>query len=464
MTERSFSNNAGFRFMLLMAWTACIMVACKKGTEKPVYPPGSNENINQWLFDSLQRYYYWNESLPGATNLGAKPEDFFSSILNAADRFSYIILPGDPSGWKRSNKSQYGFDYSALLTQDGQAFGVVKMIMFDSPASRAGLKRGDYFVKINGKRITRENAQALQQELLAGNRVTLGMARYENNQFIETEPVDIAAGHTFEQPAYTKLIQAAHSKAGYIYCIDFNPGLAASLYGTFAGFKAAGASDLILDLRYNSGGQVAEAAALCAMIAPSINFNTSFITYKGNKNGGVKTESLGTAATFDGTVNFNTLLQNNLALNRVFILGTGATASAAEIMINNLYPFLKVILIGEKTRGKDEASFPITDLRNPKQVEWEIHPIIYKLFNAQGRGDYSKGLDPNIVINEFSSLPLLPFGEEEDPLLKTALSIIDGNTPVPNGRSRQLSGIRIGDVLTDTHDRKAGESVVITHR
>ena len=460
MLSRSFPRYTA----ILLIGVICTLIACKKDKEKPVYPVGSNENINQWLFDSLQRYYYWNENLPHATGLGREPEDFFTSILDPLDRFSYIILPNVPSSWRRSNKSQYGFDYSTLQTQHGEVFGIVKMTLFDSPASRAGLKRGDYFVKINGKRITSNNAQALQDELLTGNKVELGMANYENGQFIETEPVEVTAGHSFEQPAYSKLIQAHHSKAGYIYCVDFNPGLAASLYGSFASFRNEGVTDLILDLRYNSGGQVAEAAALCAMIAPAINYNTPFITYKGNKYGGVKTESLGTTATFDGTVNFNTLLQNNLGLNRVFILGTAATASAAEIMINNLYPFLKVIFIGEKTRGKDEASFPITDMRNPKQVDWEIHPIIYKLFNTQGKGNYSSGLAPDITVHEFDLLPLLPFGEEEDLLLKTALSIIDGNTPVPDGERPLSSRLNIRSVLTDTHDRKAGESIVITHR
>ena len=441
--------------------------SCKKDNNTPSYPPGSNENINSWMLDSLKRYYYWSDGLPSKPALNRAPLDFFSTIRNANDRFSYILLPNDPSSVSPSNRSQYGFDYTTIKEKStGLVFGVVKLVLNDSPASRSGLKRGDYMSKINGKTITQENAAALQQELLSGTQVTITLAEVNGNELKDISSAELTAGFTFEQPAVSSIVDKGSSKIAYLYIYDFSPGLATSLYNTFMGFKTAGVTELILDLRYNSGGQVAEAAGLCTMIASGVSYTTPFITYKGNKNGGTRSESLGDAATFDHTLNFNTLLQSNLNLKRVFILGTGATASASEVMINNLKPYMQVVLIGEKTRGKDEASFKISDARVPKQVEWEMHPIVYKLFNAAGNGSYSAGIDPDISVTELNDLPLQPFGAPEDPLVKAALNRISGTNTIGIARLKSSNKLNLaaGNILADSRAMLTSASTVITHR
>ncbi|MEZ2337635.1 S41 family peptidase [Mucilaginibacter sp. RCC_168] len=441
--------------------------SCKKDNSTRNYPVGSNENINTWILDSLKRYYYWSDGLPSKPALNRPPLDFFSAIRNSSDRFSYILLPGDPSTISPSNKSQYGFDYTTIKEKNtGLVFGVVKLVLSDSPASRGGLKRGDYISKINGKTITLENAAALQQELLSGSKVIITLAELNGNELKDIDSVELTAGFTFEQPAVSNITGVGGSKIAYLYVYDFSPGLATSLYNTFMSFKNAGVTELILDLRYNSGGQVAEAAGLCAMIASGVNYTTPFIIYKGNKNGGSRSESLGDAASFDHTLNFNTLLQANLNLKRVFILGTGATASASEVMINNLKPYMQVVLIGEKTRGKDEASFKISDARVPKQVEWEMHPIVYKLFNAAGNGSYNAGIDPDISVTELSDLPLQPFGAREDPLVKAALNRISGNNTIRIAglKSSNKCNLAAGNILADSRVMLTSASTVITHR
>ena len=456
------------RYVLICLVSILILQSsCKKDNNTPSYPPGSNENINTWMLDSLKRYYYWSDGLPSKPVLNKPPLDFFSAIRNSSDRFSYILLSNDPSSVSPSNKSQYGFDYSTIKEKNtGLVFGVVKLVLNDSPASRSGLKRGDYISKINGKAITQENATALQQELLSGPQATVTLAQISGNELKDTGSAALTAGFTFEQPAVSNMIDNGGSKIAYLYVYDFSTGLAASLYNTFMGFKNAGVTELILDLRYNSGGQVAEAAGLCTMIASGMNYNTPFITYKGNKNGGTRSESIGAAATFDHTLNFNTLLQTNLNLKRVFILGTGATASASEVMINNLKPYMQVVLIGEKTRGKDEASFKISDARVPKLVEWEMHPIVYKLFNAAGNGGYSAGIDPDISVTELNNLPLQPFCTWEDPLVNAAINRISGNNVIGVLQLKKSgkTGLAAGTILADSRLSITSASTVITHR
>ncbi|WP_316828302.1 S41 family peptidase [Pedobacter miscanthi] len=443
-----------------------ILSSCKKDKKKPDYPAGSNENINTWILDSLKRYYYWNEQLPADPNIGLSPKDFFNSVRNGADRFSYINIPNDAATVIPNNRN-FGFDYVTVSDQNStKIIGIIKLVLKDSPASRAGLKRGDYISKINGKTLTSANAQTLQEEILSSDRFSLGMAELNNNTWTDTRTIELAKGVILDQKEISKVMEINGKKIGYLYFLDFNGGLASSLGAVFSNFKNEGISNLILDLRYNSGGQVSEAAAICAMIAPNISFDKPFITYRGNKNGGTRTESIGTAATFDRTVNFNTLLQQNLGLSSVYILSTAATASASEVMINNLKPFIQVIQIGEKTRGKDEASFRIFDARNPKQVNWEMHPIIYKLFNAQGAGNYSAGIAPDVTENEINTLPLLPFGDEADPLVKVAIARITGKV-AKSGISlnaKRSGGFQSGNILMDSRVQSAQRSMVITHR
>ena len=457
MQRDFFSLNSHFHKFTALILLLLLVQSCKKNSAKPDYPAGTNENINTWILDSLQRYYYWNESLPGKTDLTPDPKTFLNAVRNTADRFSYVILPSDPSTGTASTRSKYGFDYTTFREESGvNIIGVIKQVLKDSPASRAGLKRGDYIYQINGKQLNSANAAVLQEEVISANKVLLGM---------DAGSVEINAGATFEQPSISKILQTGSVKTGYLYINDFNTGLASSLSDTFSNFKNAGVTELILDLRYNSGGQVAEAAGLCAMIGPGLTYGTPFITYKGNKNGGVKSESLGTAATFDRSLNFNTLLQSNLGLSRIFILGTGATASAAEVIINNLKPYMQVVLIGEKTRGKDEASFTIADARIPKQVEWELHPIVYKLFNAAGSGDYSAGITPDITTDELSSLPLLALGDAGDPLIQAAIGRITGKGITASANSKiRINNLKAGKVLTDTRTLDAANSLVFTHR
>lgn len=452
---------------LLLCFSIFVQLSCKKENDKIVYPPGSNEAVNTWIADSLKRYYYWADQLPAHTDISKPPSVYFNALKNAADPFSYIILPGDPATGIASNKGKFGFDYTTITEQrTGLVLGVIKLVLNDSPASRNGLVRGDYISKINGKQLTRDNAKDLQNELLSGNSATLSIAHISGDRLIEDRDVEILSGTTFEQPAISKVLSTGNKKIGYLYINDFNPGLAASLYSVFAGFKSSVVSDLILDLRYNSGGQVAEAAGLAAMIVNSVNYSTPFIIYQGNKNGGRRTESLGNAATYDSTVNFDLALQYNLGLKQIYILGTGATASASEVMINNLKPYMRVTLIGEATRGKDAASFKIFDMRAPKQVEWEMHPIVYKLFNAAGNGNYSKGISPDIPINELETLPLLPLGSEEDPLIATAMTSIKGDHAQISTLVAQTAKMMKGalTVLADSKIFVSSSSVVFTHR
>ncbi len=168
------------------------------------------------------------------------------------------------------------------------------------------------------------------------------------------------------------------------------------------------------------------------MIPTGISGNSQFIIYKGNKNGGEVKRTFSQQIAYDpGALSFAALHANSLGLNKIYVLTSKSTASAAEIVINNLRPYLNVIQVGEATLGKDMAGFSIEDKRQPKKITWQIHPVIYKVFNANGEGGYSNGISPQFSVNEFNSLPILPLGNPDEALLSSVLNKIyskQGNT------------------------------------
>ncbi len=132
---------------------------------------------------------------------------------------------------------------------------------------------------------------------------------------------------------------------------------------------------------------------------------------------------------------------NTLNLDRVYILTTGSTASASELVINGLDPYIEVITIGTTTVGKNEFSLTMVDdpdrsgapfiytpsredQINPKN-SWAIQPLVGRNENSAGFSDYTDGIAPDIELAEdVENLGIL--GDSNEPLLARAIEEITG--------------------------------------
>lgn len=413
-------------FLLLLVFT---LFSCNRIDDedfRPDFAEGTTESVNLWVQDSMKRYYFWAETMPLKPNYSLPTQEFFKSLLSPEDKFSSILNKNDASTYSKNARSLYGFDY-AILQQNGKTFAIVKLVMKNSPAQNAGLQRGKIITRINGTAVTAGNKNQIESLIVNSvSPIKLTVGAWENGNIINENDITIYQSFTFDQPLVSRIFEQNGKKVGYLYIYNFQNGLAQSLVGKFAEFKSAGISDLILDLRYNYGGMLASSTALCAMIPSGISAGSPFIIYKGNKNGGEVTLTFAQQIAYDNSApSFNTLLNQNLELNKVYILTTASTASASETVINNLKPYMQVVQIGEKTMGKDMSGWDITDQRKPPKISWQIHPMIYKLFNANNAGNYSSGLSPTIIKNEFETLPILELGDPDETLLKKALQEIN---------------------------------------
>jgi C-terminal processing protease CtpA/Prc len=118
-------------------------------------------------------------------------------------------------------------------------------------------------------------------------------------------------------------------------------------------------------------------------------------------------------------------------MTKIYILTSKSTASASELVINGLKPFMTVEQIGDVTTGKNVGSVTLYDSptfgkekRNPNH-RYAMQPIVLKIVNAAGFGDYQSGLVPTYTQKE-SVFNLGVLGSSTEPLLSTAISQITG--------------------------------------
>ncbi len=235
-----------------------------------------------------------------------------------------------------------------------------------------------------------------------------------------------------ENPIFmNKVISSGNHKIGYLMYNGFYSNYDNQLNDAFGSLKSQGITDLVLDLRYNSGGSVLTATRLASMITGQYTgqifakqqWNDKINSYLETNNPEVLknnfTDKIGTAPI------------NSLNLSKIYILTTKSTASASELVINGLKPYMEVVQIGDITTGKNVGSVTLYDSptfgkgnRNPNH-RYAMQPIVLKIVNAAGFGDYFDGLKPTYELKEnLANLDIL--GNTTEPLLSTAIGKITG--------------------------------------
>lgn len=412
-----------FLTIIFGSFLAVLIFSCQNDDAPVVYEKGTNEYVNSWILEQMKRYYLWNENLPENNSLSLKPEEYFKKMLQKDDRFSYAVHPSLPETVTQSIRNSYGFDISFVEYQN-QTYGVILHVLPDSPAARSGLKRGLFIKTINGTSLNNQNFENLYAVAASSAKVTLQVMEYTKaDGFSDGKEIEIIRSLTFSNSINNQVIQYNNQKIGYIEISHFDVGLANSLLSVFREFQNQSVTKIIVDLRYNGGGDVSSAAALSSILAPNIKSDDLFITFRGNKNGGVVNKTFKEALVMNETqVSFETLRTVHPPIQEIFILSGSHTASASEIIINNLKPYMKVTVIGEKTVGKDVAGFALEDNRISGERGWILYPVIYKLFNARNEGNYALGITPDIEINELQDMEVFALGDIKETVLNKALN------------------------------------------
>ncbi|MES2881158.1 MAG: S41 family peptidase, partial [Bacteroidota bacterium] len=366
--------------------------ACKKTelsnelvpTPPPVTTPGTSADA---LKDTALAYtrdiYLWYNQIP--TSFNARSFAGIDKIMT--DIRQYSIEPGftgPVDRWSFAVKQQEWDNSSSGIAGD---FGLnvfffaetdlrVRHVEKSSPAGVAGVKRGWRITAINGNsNMATSNANFIVQNIYQSSTASITFQKPDNS----TATIALNAGSYKEHPVILDSVYNSSGKKTGYFAFNSFLGDTTEMYSEFSrifnGFTSAGVSDVIVDLRYNGGGYVSVQQKLANWLAPS------------SANGQImmKQQFNDKYTQYNETEMFRKL--GGLNLNRIFFIVSSNTASASELLINNLKPYMDVQLIGSsKTYGKPVGFFPIP------VGDWYIFPVSFKSTNKNGEGNYYNGI------------------------------------------------------------------------
>ncbi|TAE32593.1 MAG: peptidase S41 [Cytophagales bacterium] len=474
-------NNTLLRHTTLLTGLAAslLFTACKRDPEvqpvavvspptfKATSGPVTDGEVNNWILENMKYYYLWNDKLPQNPNTNLTPDQFFLSLLydrnnttnTNRDRFSWLQQSADELKASLSGVTKTtGMEFRLYFRDASQSsvVGAVIYVLPGSPASFAGVKRGDVFTRVNGETLTN------------GNYASLLYNNAENFNFTFAK----ASGSTYTEDKAPKSIQAILFQSdpvlldttysvggrtvGYVMYNQFVPGPNGSTTKTydlkldniFAKFKTKGVNELILDLRYNRGGYVSSSTNLASLIGKNV---TGKVFYAQEWNSNVMPYYDKQYGVGWNKQNFVDKSQNIGAnLSRVIVLTTSSTASASELVINGLKPFMNVITVGTTTTGKNVGSITISDPNN--RIKWGIQPLTFRSVNADGTADYGTGFIPKVEVRE-GTTDLKPLGSTADPLISEAIFQLTGTRMA---RQATVPLVSSDLPLSSSIDRQAG--------
>ena len=385
--------------------------------------------VGQTLFvrDLFHDLYYWYEHIPDVDAAAFNsPEEYLEAIrYRPLDRgFSHISSrTATDAFYSDSQFIGFGFSTRARLVMEGDAVQMRVSEVFEaSPAADAGLKRGDVIVSIGGSTVTDWWRAGQLGDVFGpseiGYETSIVYAR-ESAEHVEVRLRKQLV--TIPTVSSTRIYDVRGIKVGYIFFRNFVGPSMSALDAAFAQLQEAGVRELVLDLRYNGGGLVAVAQRLASLV------------------GGARTEGLvlGEYAFNDKNTFRNQTLRferppQALTLDRLIVITSRSTASASELVINGLRPFIPVIVIGDRTFGKPVGQSRINF------CDKSAFPVTFAIRNADGEAGYFDGIPALCSAADDLDYQI---GDAAEASLAQALGFVD------TGACAALPGARAGPSL-----------------
>ena len=427
-----------------------------------------------WIYEVMQENYLFYEDIPAEEKLDffKKPAEFLASAASSRDQKNGYVFSHVDSVSSRATSTYPCFGMEAALVSSNYGGGNALRILYiqpDSPAEEAGLKRGDWIIAIDNKKISKSDYSTYITQPTKAYSFTLGKYNPypEEVEDPEFNYIEFDTLGTIQMPApryveekdvlKTGIVSSGNRKAFYLLYNEFdeNTDLLKEVLSQMSGQQF---DDVILDLRYNPGGYVSTSQLLSTALAPATAIGQPFLymTYNDKIN---KTE----------TLNFDASLLpggTNLSYQNLYVITSENTASASEIVINCLKPYMegRLFQVGMPTYGKNVAQQLFTDEGAPGIELWLTTTY---LSNAQGYYDYfTNRLLPDFEIEENYESDLGELGSDTDPLMQPILyKMAYGTFPTTAteteaatlSRSRQARRIQ---VLVDPIARKPRLSLI----
>ena len=347
----------------------------KEEPQEPVAYQDEKAYANFFAFNVMNDVYLWSQDIEPALNSWQILADPVEAVANArykengkdVDKWTQMLESYEESVGSTDGVATgtYGLGIK-LYYKEANSDAVVGFVTYtypDSPAEKAGLKRGDVIMQVDGKEMNESN---YYNALFASKSVKVGVGRLTSNGYTPVEKTaEMTSVAMYEDPIVaTNVFDCGGKKVGYLAYTSFTFESCLGLYEVCKQFKAEGVSELILDLRYNGGGYVFTETVLASMLAPETEvkagsvfetevWNDTYMDYyKKNK------VDLNTYFTTKFKQTHNEKVYNldtsdaNIGLTKIYALVGEGSASASEAILVGLLPYMDIEIIGQQTHGK----------------------------------------------------------------------------------------------------------------
>lgn len=442
-------NLRGAAAVLAAAMLGLLSCEGTKTDKRVDVPTPEVAKADQYAIDVLGSYYLWNEEIekdlvrlhPDTCRM---PMEVVKSIRyheggKEIDRWT--VLTDDLESFQNSVQGlglTYGYDLQAgrISNREGEYFLVVSYVFKDGPAQKAGLKRGDVIITLDGKSITGDNIY----DAFNTSTIKLGVTRVSGGVIDQNvKEVELRAVDMYEDPILVaKTFDAAGKKVGYLAYSGFDLKSSQALPEVFKDFKSKNIDELIIDLRYNGGGYAFTENVLASMIAPRANvlagdiFQTevynAILTDAWKKQGEDTNTYFSTVHEISSQNLKIDVSDANLGIDRIYAIVTGGTASASEGLIVGLKPYIDVVIVGQQTYGKYCAGILLSPDKfyNSKYdysliKDWGMYVMISKFADCNGcNASIPDGIPVDIAADDdpFDGFQL---GDENETMLRVAL-------------------------------------------
>ncbi|HEY8658090.1 MAG TPA: S41 family peptidase [Chitinophagaceae bacterium] len=382
------------KYLLILAMAMSIFASCQKGIKDTSPTPivSADDNVKDSVLLVTKELYLWYSQIPSTFNPGSYADP--SAIMTAIRQYS--IEPGFTGSVDRWSFAMRQADYNNLSNGISGDFGIgagfvsstdlrVSSVQKASPAGLASIHRGWQIIKVNGSTSITTSSTDIDflNNAIFNSQSTAFTFRKPDGSTVD---ITLNVASYQEHPVFIDTVYSISSKKiGYMGFSSFlgdTTEISNEFNRVFNRFSAAGVNDVIIDLRYNGGGYVSIAQQLSNYLAPSSANGQLMMSQKYND----KYSQYNTSANF--------VKAGSLNLTRIFFIVGAGTASASELTINNLKPYMDVELVGQTTHGKPVAFFPYP------VGDWYIFPVSIRSTNKNGDGNYFNGFTPNSQVSD----------------------------------------------------------------
>lgn len=348
---------------------------------QPVNCHTSGQNL--YVRDVMTELYYWYSFVPSVSPLRFNsPEEYLDAVRYRVFDHSFSYITSREANEAFFSDSQFvGLGLNTTFREGEMR---VLQVFEGSPAGEAGLARGHRILEINGETIESLNARGLLNDVFGPSQAGVEVeVAFETRDGQTKRARMIKRAVTIPPVSYTRVVDVGGQRVGYIFFRNFVHPSVAALDEAFATLREAKVTEVVLDLRYNGGGLVNVAVHLASLIAGPVTNGQVLAKYVHNDKYRVLDEDIRFESTDKG-----------LGLSRLFVVTTRGSASASELIINALRPYMPVVVVGDRTYGKPVGQYTVPF------CDKIIAPVAFSIRNIANQGDYFDGIPPDCTAGD----------------------------------------------------------------